>query len=104
MHGIDPKFGPLAYTKTPEFPSLGIPDASEDITGGMGFEGLLNLDRFVRGGGVLIALGDAGTLPVDGGHRAQRLPARGGASTRRARSCGPRWCGRSIRWSTATRS
>ena len=67
VHGIDPKYGPLAYTRTPEFPSLGIPDASEDITGGMGFEGLLNLDRFVRGGGVLIALGGAGTLPVDGG-------------------------------------
>jgi hypothetical protein len=67
VHGIDPKYGPLAYTRTPEFPSQGIPDASEDITGGMGFEGLLNLDRFVRGGGVLIALGGAGTLPVEGG-------------------------------------
>ncbi len=67
VHGIDPKHGPLAYTQTPEFPSLGIPDASEDITGGMGFAGLLNLDKFVRGGGVLIALGGAATLPVDGG-------------------------------------
>ena len=67
VHGIDPKYGPLAYTKTPEFPSQGVPDGSEDITGGMGFEGLLNLDKFVRGGGVLIALGNGGTLPVDGG-------------------------------------
>ncbi|HEV2853632.1 MAG TPA: M14 family zinc carboxypeptidase [Thermoanaerobaculia bacterium] len=67
VHGIDPKYGPLAYTKTPEFPSQGIPDASEDITGGMGFEGLLNLQRFVQGGGVLITAGGAGTLPVEGG-------------------------------------
>ena len=67
VHGIDPKFGPLPYTKTAEFPSQGIPDASEDITGGMGFAGLLNLQKFVEGGGVLIALGSAGTLPVQGG-------------------------------------
>ncbi len=67
VHGIDPKFGPLAYSRTPEFPSQGIPDASEDITGGMGFAGMLNLQRFVQDGGVLIALGNAGTLPVEGG-------------------------------------
>jgi hypothetical protein len=44
-----------------------VPDASEDVTGGMGFEGLLNVQRFVQGGGVLIALGNAGVLPVEGG-------------------------------------
>jgi Zinc carboxypeptidase len=67
VHGIDPKRGPLAYTRTPEFPSQGIPDASEDITGGMGFEGLINLQRFIQGGGTLITLANAGRLPVDGG-------------------------------------
>jgi hypothetical protein len=67
VHGIDPKYGPLAYTRTAEFPSHGIPDASEDITGGMGFQGLMNLDKFVRGGGVLVALANAGVLPVEGG-------------------------------------
>jgi len=67
VHGIDPKYGPLAYTKTPEFPSHGIPDASEDITGGMGFQGLVNLEKFLRHGGVLLALGNAGTVPVEGG-------------------------------------
>jgi hypothetical protein len=67
VHGIDSKFGPLAYTRTPEFPSHGVPDASEDITGGMGFEGMINLQKFVAGGGVLIAVGNAGALPVQGG-------------------------------------
>ncbi len=67
VHGIDPKFSPLAYTPTPEFPSQGVPDASEDITGGMGFAGLLNLQQFIQGGGVLVALGSAGTLAVEGG-------------------------------------
>ncbi|HBL26901.1 MAG TPA: peptidase [Acidobacteria bacterium] len=67
VHGIDPKYGPLAYTRTEEYPSHGIPNAADDITGGMGFEGLLELQRFVREGGVLLALANAGTLVVDGG-------------------------------------
>lgn len=67
VHGRDPKYGPLAYTRTEEYPSHGTPNASEDITGGMGFEGLLELQRFVRDGGVLIALANAGTLAVEGG-------------------------------------
>lgn len=67
VHGIDPEHGPLAYTKTDDFPSHGIPDGSEDITGGMGFEGLSHLQEFVEGGGVLLAIANAGTLAVDGG-------------------------------------
>lgn len=67
VHGIDRKWGPLAYTKTPEFPSHGEIDSSEDITGGMGWEGLANLHKFVEDGGMLLALGSAGVLPADGG-------------------------------------
>ncbi len=67
VHGIDPKFSPLPYSQTPEFPSQGIPDASDDITGGMGFAGMLNLQRFLEGGGVLVALGSSSTLAVEGG-------------------------------------
>lgn len=76
VHGIDPKWGPLAYTRTAEFPSHGVPDSSPDITGGMGLAGLMELQRFVHGGGVLVALGNAGTLAVDGGlvRRVERLP------------------------------
>jgi hypothetical protein len=81
VHGIDSRFSPLAYTKTDEFPSQGIPDASEDITGGMGFEGLLNLNKFVQGGGVLIALGGAGALPVEGGMVRAAFPAQGSFNT-----------------------
>jgi hypothetical protein len=79
VHGIDPKLGPLAYTRTEEFPSHGTPNASDDITGGMGFEGLAELQRFVRDGGVLIALANAGTLAVDGGlvRDVQRVPPGG---------------------------
>jgi hypothetical protein len=65
--GIDPKFGPLAYTKTPQFPSHGSPTSSVDITGGLGWRGVGNLEEFVRQGGLLVTLGGASTLPLDGG-------------------------------------
>jgi hypothetical protein len=67
VHGIDPKYGPLPYTKTKAYPSHGIPNASPDITGGMGFAGLANLQEFIAGGGTLVAMSSAGILPVDGG-------------------------------------
>ncbi len=67
IHGIDRKFSPLAYTKTPEFPDLGFPVASEDITGGIGWSGMAELQKFVEGGGTLITLGNGTSLPLDGG-------------------------------------
>jgi hypothetical protein len=77
VHGIDPRFGPLAYTATTDYPSHGTPNASPDVTGGMGLEGLLELSRFVADGGLLVAVGNAGTLAVDGGlvRGVERLPA-----------------------------
>jgi hypothetical protein len=65
--GIDPKFSPLAYTRAPEFPTHGWPTGSPDITGGLGWRGIANLEDFVRRGGLLVTLGAASTLPLDGG-------------------------------------
>jgi hypothetical protein len=65
--GIDAKFSPLAYTKTPEWPTHGTPASSPDITGGVSWRGVGNLEEFVRGGGLLVTLGGASTLPLDGG-------------------------------------
>ena len=65
--GIDPKWGPMPYTRTDEFPSHGVIDSSEDITGGMGFEGLGNLQRFIEDGGTVVTLGSGGRLVADGG-------------------------------------
>jgi hypothetical protein len=67
VNGIDPRFSPLAYTKTPQFPSHGSPTASADITGGLTWRGVGNLEEFVRQGGVLITLGGASALALDGG-------------------------------------
>jgi hypothetical protein len=67
VHEIDTRWSPLAYTQTPEFPSHGSIDSSPDITGGMGFAGLGNLQTFVEAGGLLVALGSAGVLAAEGG-------------------------------------
>ena len=64
---IESKGKPLAYTKTPEFPTLGQYGESEDITGGMGLEGVVELDKFVKAGGVLITLGAASFFPAEFG-------------------------------------
>jgi hypothetical protein len=66
--GIDPEeHGPLAFVKSAEFKHLGTPASSEDITGGMGIEGVANLQRFVNEGGLLIALHNSVRLPIDYG-------------------------------------
>ncbi|MBN2409007.1 MAG: peptidase [Candidatus Aminicenantes bacterium] len=67
IHGLDTRFSPLAYTKTAEFPNNGFPVASDDITGGVGWMGMANLQRFVDGGGTLITLGNGSALALDGG-------------------------------------
>ena len=64
---IESKGKPLAYTKTPEFPSLGMYGESEDITGGMGLEGVVELEKFVKAGGTLITLGAASFFPAEFG-------------------------------------
>ena len=104
---IEPRAGkPVAYNKTPEFPSLGMYGESDDITGGMGLEGVVELDKFVHEGGVLITLGASSFLPADFGiTRERRCGAhRRRSSTRPARSWRPQSCGPSIRSSTDTRN
>jgi hypothetical protein len=67
VHGIDPRSGRVAYTKTAQYPSHGVPLASDDITGGIGWGGMANLQRFLDEGGLLITLGNGSTLALDGG-------------------------------------
>ena len=64
---IEPRGGPRAYTKTDRYRFLGDYGSSEDITGGMGIEGVLELQRFVGGGGVLVTLGAASNVPPEYG-------------------------------------
>ncbi len=67
IHGRDPKFGAQAYTATREFPSHGAVDDARDITGGIGFEGMRELEEFLDSGGTLVLLGSAGQLATETG-------------------------------------
>jgi len=53
---------PLPYKRTPETPNLGGIDESDDIRGGMGYEGLMELRKFVEQGGTLIVEGSTSTI------------------------------------------
>ncbi|MBK6841459.1 MAG: hypothetical protein IPG88_03935 [Gemmatimonadetes bacterium] len=53
---------PLPYQKTAATPNLGALDQSEDIRGGMGMEGLVELQKFVKAGGTLIVEGSTSTI------------------------------------------
>ena len=59
-----PKAGasPLPYKKTADTPNLGALDQADDIRGGMGWEGLTELVKFVREGGTLITEGSTSTI------------------------------------------
>ena len=56
---------PIPYKKTEQTPNLGGVDETDDIRGGMGFEGLQELAKFVQEGGALITEGSTSTLMAD---------------------------------------
>jgi Zinc carboxypeptidase len=57
--------GPIAWQKSEITPNWGGIDESPDIRGGLGFEGVTNLKRFVEDGGLFIPVGSSAHLPVD---------------------------------------
>ena len=67
INGIDKKFGPMPYTKTAEYPSHGFPDATDDMTGGPGFEGMANLRAFLEAGGVVIGMDNTSSILANSG-------------------------------------
>ncbi len=65
-----PKNGPdaIPWKKSELTPTFGqAPDQSDDIRGGMGLEGLLNVRRFVEAGGTFIWVGGNASVPIDFG-------------------------------------
>jgi hypothetical protein len=52
----------LPYKKSEDTPNLGAIDQAEDIRGGMGWDGLMELVKFVREGGTLITEGATSTI------------------------------------------
>jgi len=53
---------PRPYQKTEATPHLGIQDSTDDMRGGLGYDGLQELHKFVQEGGVLITEGGTSTI------------------------------------------
>jgi hypothetical protein len=64
---IDSRGTPIAYRKSEQFKNLGMYGESDDITGGMGVEGVAEFDKFAKAGGVLVTLGAASFFPAEFG-------------------------------------
>jgi zinc carboxypeptidase len=67
IHGLPKAWGPMPFKKTPQTPSFGTPMESDDITGGIGWAGLAQLQQFVDDGGLLVTLGSGSMLALEGG-------------------------------------
>jgi Zinc carboxypeptidase len=67
IEGLPKRWAPMPYKKTAATPSHGTPAESEDITGGIGFKGLAEIQRFVEDGGLLVTLGNGSMLALEGG-------------------------------------
>lgn len=65
--GLPKAWGPMPFKKTPQTPSFGTPAESDDITGGIGYEGLGQIQQFVENGGLLVTLGSGSMLPLEAG-------------------------------------
>ena len=67
ISGLPAAWGPMPFKKTAKTPHLGTPAESDDITGGIGYRGLAELQSFAEAGGVLITMGSGSTLALEGG-------------------------------------
>jgi len=67
LAGIDRKWSPLAYNTSEISPNIGHLLSSDDITGGIGFAGMAEIENFVLEGGTLITFGSGGVVAVESG-------------------------------------
>lgn len=67
IQGIPKRWSPMAFKKTQQTPNFGTPAESDDITGGIGYQGLAQIQEFVERGGLLITLGSGSMLPLEAG-------------------------------------
>jgi hypothetical protein len=67
IQGLPKAWGPMPFKKTAQTPSHGTPASSDDITGGIGWAGLAQLQSFVDNGGLLVTLGSGSMLALEGG-------------------------------------
>ena len=69
LRGLPMRGAPRPWKNSEETPNFVAPglDSTDDIRGGLGYQGLANLEHFVRDGGLLIAVQSSTSIPVGGG-------------------------------------
>jgi hypothetical protein len=67
IEGLPMFRNPMPWKNSPETPNIGTYAQTDDIRPGLGWDGLKNLDAFVRGGGVFIAAASSATFAVQYG-------------------------------------
>ncbi len=58
---------PLAYKKNDRFKTFGMYAETDDVRGGMGIQGVAELEKFINDGGLLMTFGVASHFPADFG-------------------------------------
>jgi Zinc carboxypeptidase len=64
IQGLPQWRNPLPWKQTPETPAMGKLDQTDDMRSGLGWQGLTNLESFVRRGGVLVGVENTADFAV----------------------------------------
>jgi len=68
VNGIPMRGDPIPWKQSETTPNMGLsPDQSDDIRGGMGLPGVLNLQKFLQDGGLFVVIANTARLPIDFG-------------------------------------
>lgn len=67
IEGLPKTWSPMPFKKTAQTPSFGTPAESDDITGGIGYAGLGQIQKFIDQGGLMVTLGSGTMLALEGG-------------------------------------
>jgi hypothetical protein len=67
IEGLPKIWSPMPFKKTAKTPSFGTPAESDDITGGIGYAGLGQIQNFIDEGGLMVTLGSGTMLALEGG-------------------------------------
>jgi hypothetical protein len=68
VNGIPLRGDPIPWKQSDITPNFGLtPDQSDDIRGGMGLAGVLNLQKFVQDGGLFAVIANNARIPIDYG-------------------------------------
>jgi hypothetical protein len=68
VNGLPMRGDPVPWKKTDLTPNLGgSPDSTDDMRGGMGLEGLVNVARFIDAGGLFITITGNASIPIEYG-------------------------------------